>query len=52
MTGSKFSREAYLKDMQAKLAEATKAQADKEVELRQVGGWWCGMCVVWSCCQW
>lgn len=37
MTGSRFSREAYLQDLQTKLSEAAKALADKEVELRQVG---------------
>ena len=36
MTSSKFSREAFVADLQARLGEASKAKAATEVELRQV----------------
>lgn len=39
MTGSKFSREAFVADLQAKAAEAGKEAAAKEVQLRQVRAW-------------
>ena len=36
ITGSKFSREAFVVDLQGRLAEAAKAKAAAEAELRQV----------------
>ena len=36
MTGSKFAREAYCADLQAKLATAVKEKGEVEVALRQV----------------
>lgn len=41
MTGSRFSREAFVTDLQTKLAEAAKEKADTEAQLRQVRAYGC-----------